>query len=143
MMVGANQIRFGSHEHRSSRAKDAQLYLPKGVKLLPQVLKDAGGDMQNLVATNSVVIDESLTNIKATTESLRNLITAAEQGKGLAGKLFSDEELASNFSMLSSNLVDVSVKLNRGGLWSILWADKNKDDDKPTKLRPTIGPNRR
>jgi arylsulfatase A-like enzyme len=42
MMVGANQIRFGSHEHRSSRAKDAQLYLPKGMKLLPQILKEAG-----------------------------------------------------------------------------------------------------
>jgi len=42
MMVGASQIRFGSHEHRSSRAKDAQLYLPKGVKLLPQILKEAG-----------------------------------------------------------------------------------------------------
>ena len=115
----------------------------ENVVTFSEQLKDAGGDMQNLVATNSVVIDESLTNIKATTESLRNLVAAAEQGKGLAGKLFSDEELASNFSMLSSNLVDVSVKLNRGGLWSILWADKNKDDDKPTKLRPTIGPNRR
>jgi len=42
MMTGASQIRFGSHEHRSSRAKDAQLYLPKGVKLLPQILKEAG-----------------------------------------------------------------------------------------------------
>ena len=115
----------------------------ENVVTFSEQLKDAGGDMQNLVATNSVVIDESLTNIKATTESLRNLAAAAEQGKGLAGKLFSDEELASNFSMLSSNLVDVSVKLNRGGLWSILWADKNKDDGKPTKLRPTIGPNRR
>ena len=115
----------------------------ENVVTFSEQLKDAGGDIQNLVASNSVVIDESLTNIKATTESLRNLVAAAEQGKGLAGKLFSDEELASNFSMLSSNLVDVSVKLNRGGLWSILWADKNKDDGKPTKLRPTIGPNRR
>ena len=42
MMVGANQIRFGSHEHRSSRAKDAQLYLPKGIKILPQILKEEG-----------------------------------------------------------------------------------------------------
>ena len=42
MMAGANQIRFGSHEHRSSRAKDAQLYLPKGMKILPQIMKDAG-----------------------------------------------------------------------------------------------------
>ena len=42
MMCGASQIRFGAHEHRSSRAKDAQLYLPQGMKLLPQILKEAG-----------------------------------------------------------------------------------------------------
>ena len=108
-------------------------------------LKDAGTDLRGLISTNRVVIDESFANIKETTESLRNLVAAAEQGKGLAGKLFSDEELARNFSMLSSNLVDVSTKLNRGGLWGILWADKNKnkDDGKPTKLRPTVGRNRR
>ena len=108
-------------------------------------LKDAGTDLRGLISTNRVVIDESFANIKETTESLRNLVAAAEQGKGLAGKLFSDEELARNFSMLSSNLVDVSTKLNRGGLWGILWADKNKntDDGKPTKPRPTGGRNRR
>ena len=108
-------------------------------------LKDAGTDLRGLISTNRVVIDESFANIKETTESLRNLVAAAEQGKGLAGKLFGDEELARNFSMLSSNLVDVSAKLNRGGLWGILWADKNKntDDGKPTKPRPTGGRNRR
>ena len=108
-------------------------------------LKDAGTDLRSLISTNRVVIDESLANIKETTESLRNLVAAAEQGKGLAGKLFSDEELARNFSTLSSNLVDVSAKLNRGGLWGILWADKNKNtnDSKPTKLRPAVGRNRR
>ena len=108
-------------------------------------LKDAGTDLRSLISTNRVVIDESFANIKETTESLRNLVAAAEQGKGLAGKLFSDEELARNFSMLSSNLVDVSAKLNRGGLWGILWADKNKntDDGKPTKPRPAGGRNRR
>ena len=108
-------------------------------------LKDAGTDLRGLISTNRVVIDESFANIKETTESLRNLVAAAEQGKGLAGKLFSDEELARNFSTLSSNLVDVSAKLNRGGLWGILWADKNKntDDGKPTKPRPAGGRNRR
>ncbi len=42
MMGGASQIRFGAHEHRSSRAPDAQLYLPEGMKLLPQIMKEAG-----------------------------------------------------------------------------------------------------
>jgi len=108
-------------------------------------LKDAGTDLRSLITTNRIVIDESFANIKETTESLRNLVAAAEQGKGLAGKLFSDEELARNFSTLSSNLVDVSAKLNRGGLWGILWADKNKNtnNSKPTKLRPAGGRNRR
>jgi len=117
----------------------------ENVVTFSEQLKNAGGDLQNLINTNSVVIDESLANIKKTTESLHNLVAAAEQGKGLAGKLFSDEELARNFSTLSSNLVDVSAKLNRGGLWGILWADKNKNtnNSKPTKLRPAGGRNRR
>jgi len=108
-------------------------------------LKAAGGDMQQLVATNRVVIDESLDNIRQTTESLRNLVAAAERGEGLAGKLFSDQELSQNLSVLSSNLVEVSTKLNQGGLWGILWKDKKKDPDdgEPKKLRPAGGRNRR
>ena len=108
-------------------------------------LKNAGSEMLNLVATNRIVIDESLANIKATTESLRNLVAAAERGEGLAGKLFSDQELAQNLSVLSSNLVEVSTKLNKGGLWGILWKDKSKktDDDKSKKSRSPAGRNRR
>ena len=108
-------------------------------------LKAAGGDMQRLVATNRVVVDKSLENIRQTTESLRNLVAAAAQGKGLAGKLFADEELARNFAVLSSNLVETSTRLNNNGLWGILWKDKTKepDDAKPTKVRPAGGRNRR
>ena len=108
-------------------------------------LKDAGTDLRGLISTNRVVIDESFANIKETTESLRNLVAAAEQGKGLAGKLFADEELARNFAVLSSNLVETSTRLNNNGLWGILWKDKTKepDDGEPKKLRPAGGPNRR
>ena len=98
----------------------------ENVVTFSEQLKDAGGDLQNLINTNSIVIDESLANIKKTTESLRNLVAAAERGEGLAGKLFSDQELAQNLSVLSSNLVDVSTKLNKSGLWGILWKDKEK-----------------
>tara|TARA_Y100001934_G_scaffold282582_1_gene397006 strand:- start:5858 stop:7696 length:1839 start_codon:yes stop_codon:yes gene_type:complete len=41
MMMGQSQIRFGAHEHRSSRG-EAKLYLPKGAKLLPQIMKESG-----------------------------------------------------------------------------------------------------
>ena len=108
-------------------------------------LKAAGDDMQRLIATNRVVVDESLDNIRQTTESLRNLAIVAEQGKGLAGKLFSDEELARNFAVLSSNLVETSTKLNRNGLWGILWKGKEKkpDDDTPSKPNRPGARNRR
>ena len=41
MMGGANQIRFGAHEHRSSRGP-VKIQLPKGMKLLPQIMKENG-----------------------------------------------------------------------------------------------------
>ena len=59
MMVGANQIRFGSHEHRSSRAKDAQLFLPDGMKTLPQILKEGGYSTFNLGKTDYNFVWES------------------------------------------------------------------------------------
>lgn len=52
MMGGQNQIRFGAHEHRSSRAPDAQLALPKGMKLLPQIMQEAGYFTANLGKTD-------------------------------------------------------------------------------------------
>ena len=154
LAAGLSNLREISAEASATIAAVNQLILTntppinaaiENVVTFSEQLKDAGTDLRSLISTNRVVIDESFANIKETTESLRNLVAAAEQGKGLAGKLFSDEELARNFSMLSSNLVDVSAKLNRGGLWGILWADKNKntDDGKPTKLRPAGGRNRR
>ena len=65
----------------------------------------------------------------------RTMIAAAERGEGLAGKLFADEELAQNIVTLSSNLNEVSVKLNRRGLWSVLWEDKTKKKEEAEKAR--------
>ena len=41
MMGGQSQIRFGAHEHRSGRGK-SKIHLPKGMKLLPQIMKENG-----------------------------------------------------------------------------------------------------
>ena len=98
-------------------------------------LKTAGGKLRSIIDTNRVVVNESMANIKNTTESLNKLIAAAERGEGLAGKLFADEELAQNIVTLSSNLNEVSVKLNRGGLWSVLWEDKTKKKEEAEKAR--------
>ena len=98
-------------------------------------LKTAGGELRSIIDTNRVVVNESMANIKNTTESLNKLIAAAERGEGLAGKLFADEELAQNIVTLSSNLNEVSVKLNRRGLWNVLWEDKKKKREEAEKAR--------
>lgn len=41
LMVGQNQIRFGGHEHRSSRGP-VEIPLPDGVRLLPRLLTENG-----------------------------------------------------------------------------------------------------
>ena len=89
-------------------------------------LKIAGGELRTIIKTNRIIVNESMENIKNTTKSLNKLIGAAERGEGLAGKLFSDKELAENIVTLSSNLNEVSIKLNRKGIWGVLWEDRNK-----------------
>ncbi|MCP4455189.1 MAG: sulfatase [Planctomycetes bacterium] len=41
MMLGANAIRFGAHEHRSRRGK-AKLPLPEGLMTIPELMRNAG-----------------------------------------------------------------------------------------------------
>ena len=41
MMLGANGIRFGAHEHRSRRGK-ARLPLPAGMKTIPELMREVG-----------------------------------------------------------------------------------------------------
>lgn len=51
IMGGMNQIRFNAHEHRSSRGP-AKLYLPEGMKLLPQIMNEHGYSTFNLGKTD-------------------------------------------------------------------------------------------
>ena len=41
IIVGANAIRFGAHEHRSRRGK-TKAYLPDGIKTIPELMREAG-----------------------------------------------------------------------------------------------------
>lgn len=41
MMLGANAIRFGAHEHRSRRGK-TPTYLPKGLKTITELMRESG-----------------------------------------------------------------------------------------------------
>ena len=65
MMVGQNGIRFGGHEHRSSRG-GPKIYLPEHYQLLPELMQGAGYTTFNLGKTDyNYVWDSKIYNYNA------------------------------------------------------------------------------
>ena len=61
VMMGQNQIRFGAHEHRSSRGP-RKIQYPSNLKLLPQIMKESGYYTFNLGKTDyNFIWDQSAT----------------------------------------------------------------------------------
>jgi hypothetical protein len=52
------------------------------------------------------------------------LLAGIQAGKGLAGTLLKNEQLAANVSRVASNLSVTTSNLNRAGLWGVLWRHK-------------------
>jgi len=47
-----------------------------------------------------------------------------QAGKGLAGTLLQNDQLATNCLVIADNLAVATSNLNRLGLWGILWSHK-------------------
>jgi virulence factor Mce-like protein len=82
------------------------------------------GNLDSLVESNRHSISAAASNLEDSTAVLKQLLTDVQAGKGLAGVVLKNEEMASNISLLVSNLTVTSSNLNRLGLWGILWAHK-------------------
>ncbi len=76
---------------------------------------------QSIVNTNGPEISQAISNVQNSTAILTNLLTELQAGKGLAGSLLKNGELANNVSVLTSNLAVSAGNLNRLGLWRFLW----------------------
>jgi phospholipid/cholesterol/gamma-HCH transport system substrate-binding protein len=90
------------------------------------------GDLRAIVSTNRVPIQNAVKNIESSTEVLKDVIQELQAGKGLAGSLLKNEELATNVSRIAENLSITSSNLNRLGLWGILWQKKPARVHSPT-----------
>jgi hypothetical protein len=60
-------------------------------------------------------------NIEASTVVLKNVIEDVQSGKGLAGTVLRNEQLATNVDIIAANLAVTTSNLNRLGLWHFLW----------------------
>ncbi len=75
-------------------------------------LTDSAGE---ILATNGA-------NLTATTEKFKQLADDVQAGKGLAGALLQNPQLATNLQEIAENLTITTSNLNRTGLWGILWS---------------------
>jgi phospholipid/cholesterol/gamma-HCH transport system substrate-binding protein len=96
-----------------------------------QQLKQLAGSAQGILATNGAEIGSAVQNVKSSTETLKSLMNDIQSGKGLAGTILQNEQLATNMQIIADNLAITTSNLNRHGLWGILWSHKPEATNAP------------
>jgi len=76
---------------------------------------------ESVLATNSADITAAVKNIESSTEVLKSMLNDVQSGKGLAGTMLQNEDLATNVQAIANNLAVATSNLNRLGLWHFLW----------------------
>ena len=87
-------------------------------------LDQLGVSAQAILATNSVNINDATKNIDDVTVTLKQLAAEVQAGRGLAGAVLQNQELATNVQNIAANLAVTTSNLNRVGIWGILWSQK-------------------
>jgi hypothetical protein len=115
--------------------------LSNAVFFSQQINQFAGG-MKEMLATNGAELGVTLKNFESSSEVLKNTLQDMQAGKGLAGTLLRNEQLATNvnttaanLSLTTSNFSIISSNLNRLGLWRFLWHREipPKENEKTSK----------
>ncbi len=93
------------------------------------------GSLDEVIATNRPAINDTVKNIESSSEMLKNILDDVHAGKGFAGDILKNPELAAYMSQIAQNLSVTTSNLNRLGLWGILWKHKPPKTE-PSKARP-------
>jgi hypothetical protein len=91
------------------------------VVFFSQELTRMANSADSLLATNTPEINATVKNIKSSSEALKKLMDDLQSGRGLAGTVLQNQQLATNVQAIVNNLSVASSNLNRLGLWSFLW----------------------
>ncbi len=107
-----------------------------------QQMNEFASGLSSVLATNSDQIHAAVKNIESSTEVLKNVLDELQAGKGLAGTLLKNEQLAASVERIAYNLSITSSNLNRLGLWGILWQHKppRTNGPAPEAARPLSAP---
>ena len=99
-------------------------YAVSNVVLFSTDLIQLADSAKGVLATNSANISLATRDIADATATFKQLAVDLQAGKGLAGTVLQNPELATNFQSIAANLAVTSSNLNRLGLWGILWSHK-------------------
>ena len=94
------------------------------VVLFSGKLTKLAGSAEMILATNGANITAATKNIEDISITAKQLAADLQAGKGLAGTMLQNPDLATNVQALAANLAVTSSNLNRLGLWGILWSHK-------------------
>ena len=100
-----------------------------------QQINQFGSGLKEVLATNSDELNASLKNFEASTETLKGLMEDVKSGKGLAGDVLRNDQLATNVNAIAANLTITTSNLNRLGLWHFLWHKEVPPDEKSPKAK--------
>lgn len=92
-----------------------------------QDLNHLADSANSLLATNGAEVSLAMQNVKASSDELKQLLDGLQSGRGLAGTLLQNPQLATNAQIIADNLAITTSNLNRLGLWGILWSHKSPD----------------
>lgn len=81
---------------------------------------------KTVLATNSANINQATKDIAETTATFKQIANDIQAGKGLAGTILQNPDLATNVQDIAANFAITSSNLNRRGLWGILWSHDPK-----------------
>jgi phospholipid/cholesterol/gamma-HCH transport system substrate-binding protein len=90
-------------------------------------------NLNGLVTTNGPAIDQAVKNIESSSELLKNVLDDVRAGRGFAGEVLKDPQLAAYMSEIAQNLSVTTSNLNRLGLWGILWKHEPPKSEPPKK----------
>ena len=129
-----------SRDTISFRYPDMDKEIKRGAQLIVResqvaqfiYLGQFGDTFGSVLSTNSTQITEAVKNIDSSTQVLKGLLDDLQAGKGLAGNVLRNDQLAEDFRLMADNLAVTSSNLNRLGLWGILWSHKPPRTNTPS-----------
>ena len=98
-------------------------------------INDFASGLKEVLATNSTSLQTSLKNIESSTVVLKDVLQDMQAGKGFAGHVLRNDQLATNVDMIAANLTITTSNLNRLGLWHFLWHKEIPPGEKDGKTR--------